>query len=114
MKVHAFSGLWSHIQRRAIEALEKRSAFRNVSKAYAKAVKEYAKPETLNGLAGVQLSHPTDTHPPLGLRLESLEISASDVEMDALNITPAYTPIALVPEAEKLEEEISDEYQTSS
>lgn len=111
VKVHAFSGFWSGLQNAAAEALQKGKAFVNASKTYAEVVAEHAKPNALEGLAETHLNHPTDSHPPLSVRLESLGSSIEEVTRDALDVNHASAALGLVPEAEKMEEEISSAYQ---
>ena len=72
VKLHAFSGLWEGLEYAAEEALQKGQAFVNASKTYAETVVEHANPEALDGIAEMHLSHPTDSHPPLAVRLDSL------------------------------------------
>ncbi len=111
VKVHAFSGFWEGLKQAAAQALQQGKVFVNASKTYAEAIAEHAKAEVFEGLANTRLSHPTDSHPPLGIRLETLGISMSDVETDALNVSPASAAIDLVKQPEQLEEEISVTYQ---
>jgi len=65
----------------------------------------------LQGLADTRLSHPTDSHPPLGVRLESLGISMGEVEPDVLNVHPEPAAIGLVEQPERFEEEVSQVFQ---
>lgn len=111
VKIHAFSGLWQALQDAAVEALQQGKAFVNASKTYADAAVESAKPEALEGLAETHLSHPTDSHPPLGVRLASLGVTIGEVAGPSLLVTPGDAAISLVPEPENREEELSDAYQ---
>jgi Zn-dependent protease with chaperone function len=113
VKVHAFSGLWDNLKTAAEAAVQDRKAFANVSKAFAEAAANSAKPELLVGLAATKLSHPTDSHPPLGVRLESLAITLDHVSGASLAINPADAAINLIPEPEKREEEISRTFQVT-
>ena len=111
VKVHAFAGLWEGLRYAAANALRQGKAFVNASKTYAGVIAEHATPDAVKNLASTRLAHPTDSHPPLSIRLESLGISMSDVETDALNVNPAVAAIELVAQPERLEEEISVAYQ---
>lgn len=111
VKVHAFSGVWESLQHAALEALQEGKAFVNASKMYADAVAQYAKPDALDGIVETHLSHPTDSHPRLGVRLASLGQSINNVATAALNIRPTPAALDLLPNAEKVEEELSEAYQ---
>ena len=66
--------------------------------------------DALKGLAEVNLTHPTDSHPPLGLRLKSLGTDLERVSRAALQTTPDDAAIHLIKEPEKIEEEINHAY----
>jgi Zn-dependent protease with chaperone function len=111
VKVHAFSGLWSGLQSAAADALKEGKAFVNASKAYADMVASSAKPDALVGITDARLTHPTDSHPPLGVRLGALGVTLDEVSMASLTVSPADPAIELIPEFERKEEEISGTYQ---
>jgi Zn-dependent protease with chaperone function len=111
VKLHAFTGWWKELQDAAINAVREGRVFANMSKTYAEAVALNAKSEIIQGVARTHLSHPTDSHPPLSERLESLRLQLEDVSTDALVVAPAEPAIAHVDEAEGREEEISAAYQ---
>jgi Zn-dependent protease with chaperone function len=111
VKIHAFSGLWNALQDAAKEALQKGKAFTNASKVYADAVAEQANIKVLDGIAETHLSHPTDSHPPLGVRLESLGITVKGVSGAALVVSPSEPAISYIDRYEQKEEEISGAYQ---
>lgn len=110
VKVHAFSGLWEVLQNAAAKAVREGRAFINASKTYADTVAANAKSGALRGLDKIHLNHPTDTHPPLGVRLAALGVTVTDVSKPALSVTPSDSAISLVPTPEKIEEELSDAY----
>ena len=111
VKVHAFSGLWDPLQEAAVEALKRGTMLANASKTYAGAAASSATPDVLVGLAERHLSHPTDSHPPLSVRLESLGIDLPSVSDAALNVIPADPAVELVSGFEEHEQEISEAYQ---
>src|SRR5438128_1604749 len=111
IKLHAFTAIWAQLREAAVNALRQGKAFVNASRTYADAVKESAVPKAFKGIVETHLSHPTDSHPPLSVRLESLRIRLDDVATEALAVTPTDSAIALVCDAEKLGEEISAAYR---
>lgn len=111
VKVHAFAGIWSGLQNAVVAALRQGKVYVNASKTYYEAVSHYAKPEVLDGLLDSRVSHPTDSHPPLGERIENLGISLGGIRNDALTINPLQAAVELIPDPEKVEEEISGAYQ---
>lgn len=111
VKVHVFYGIWNTIQQAAGEALREGKAFINVSKTYAEIALNQANPDVLDGIAETQLSHPTDSHPPLCIRLEALGIMLKDIVNVSLDVNPSNPAINIIDEAEKKEEEISGAYQ---
>jgi len=111
VKAHAFGGAWKAIQNGAVAALREGKALINASKTYAELVSANARPEVLNGIAGTHLSHPTDSHPPLAVRLEALGKPLEEVSAAALDVHPSQAAIALFPGAEETEQNLSETYQ---
>lgn len=111
VKIHAFTGLWNGLQQAAANALQEGKVFINASKVYAEACGGNATPKTLEGIADTYMSHPTDSHPPLSLRLQSLHASILEVSGDALAVPPTEAAISFIPNYEEKEEEISQAYQ---
>jgi hypothetical protein len=54
-----------------------------------------------------ELGHPTDRHPPLAQRLEALDVDPARLAAAALDIAPASPAIALVEDAEAVEQGLS-------
>ena len=111
VKLHAFSGLWEGLEYADEEALQEGRAFVNASKTYAEAVVEHANPDALDGIAEMHLSHPTDSNPPLAVRLDSLGISMKEIAEQSLRINPESRALDLISGAEQVEETISMAYQ---
>jgi Zn-dependent protease with chaperone function len=110
VKVHAFAPLWEDLQNIMIETLQKNKMFTNVSRTFSDAITKNSDPKSLEGLSDVSLFHPTDSHPPLSIRLESIEKSIKDVESDILSFSEVDS-IEFVNQHERLETEISEAYQ---
>jgi Zn-dependent protease with chaperone function len=111
VKVHAFAAVWNDMQEAAADALKQGRMFINTSKTYADAVVEQSTPAALEGIAGTHLAHPTDSHPPLSVRLNSLGLDLASVSDVALAVPPDEPAIELVDNYETHEQEISDAYQ---
>lgn len=111
VKLHAFSGVWYHLQDAAVEHLRSGNYFTNASKQFATATAKMADAEALVGIADTHLSHPTDSHPALGARLHSLGVHLSAVAVDALDVSPADSALSFFDNAEEYEEDISVKLQ---
>jgi Zn-dependent protease with chaperone function len=112
VKVHAFAEVWGETINSIVEgAKDGKEIPGNVSLAYASAVVQRATPSALEHVASQTLSHPTDSHPPLSVRLEALGVGLSAVSDAALIVTPTDSPSGLVNDVERLEQEIGADYQ---
>lgn len=111
VKVHAFVGIWNEFQEAAIDALKNGRMFLNASASYAAVVAERAVPANLHGIADLQTSHPTDSHPTLAVRLDAIKVGIEQVSTAALMVTPDEPAVTLVANFEQHEGEISEAYQ---
>ena len=111
VKIHAFSGHWGSIQKASIEALQSGKALSNMSKTFAESIADNADAKVLEGITETQLSHPTDSHPPLGIRLDSLGVTLEEVASASLSVTPSDAAITFIHDFEQKEEEISKTFQ---
>jgi hypothetical protein len=99
------------MQQAAVAALREGKAFVNASKTYAEVVSTQATADAFKDIAETHLSHPTDSHPPLAVRLDALSMRLQDVSAAALGVQPTPAAIDFFPEAEAVEENISEAYQ---
>ena len=83
----------------------------NASKTYAEVIAGGINADVFNGIGEAHLSHPTDSHPPLAIRLDALKTNIKDLSVAALSIRPTAAAIELFPDVEKVEESISGAYQ---
>jgi Zn-dependent protease with chaperone function len=105
VKTHAFADLWPEVaEQLAATRTREHRADRTGSILFAAAAARAATPQALEGIAEIATTHPTDTHPALGERLESLGVRLSDVSIDALHVAPHEPAIALVPTADSHEQ----------
>lgn len=108
LKVCAFAPLWDGIYDQMREAVSQGKQFINVSAYWAGAINTLRDRSVFDGIDTRHLAHPTDSHPPLGLRLDALHFSVSDLSPDALQTAPADAAIGLIAEHEALEKELTD------
>jgi len=108
VKIHAFTSCWSATKNHMIETIKSGKQIVNASAFFAAVVNQCASDVPLNGLVEATLSHPTDTHPPLGLRLKSLNESVDDVSSDVRQTSPAPPASDLFADCDSLEQELSD------
>jgi Zn-dependent protease with chaperone function len=111
VKMHAFTTIWDGLVRSAIAAVQDGKMFKNASVAFADAVRRCAAPAALEGLTDERTTHPTDSHPPLAARLDSLHVDLAAVAAEALVVNPAASAISLLPHVEAEEEALSEIYQ---
>lgn len=110
-KVHAFAGVWDQVRHAAVNVLQEGKCFTNASKVYSETVASVATPKAFHNIADTNLTHPTDSHPQLGIRLAALKIQPKDAFQKALVVQPNSPSIDLLPGAEGIEQEISQTYQ---
>jgi Zn-dependent protease with chaperone function len=108
VKIHAFIPCWEGVSGKMRKTLETGKQFVNVSSLFAAVARDVAQPEFLEGLAEHKLPHPTDSHPPLGVRLRSLQVSLADLSDDALQVSPDAPAVNLLSDFESSEEQLTD------
>ena len=108
VKVSLYSGFWPQAQEQNIERLNEGKITRNLSKVFHDATKYDVANENivdiLDGVMGIMIPHPTDTHPSVGIRLNALGIERSQITKDMLLI-PGDSAIELIDNFEEIEEE---------
>lgn len=112
VKVHAYADAWNDVQHASVEAMQQGKILRNTSLLYAGTIADRATLATIDGVLYTHVSHPTDSHPPLAERLDSLKVSLGSVADAALVVAPHNSAATLISGLETLEEEISVAYQT--
>ena len=108
LKLAAYSPVWSAVEHHIIETLKNGKQLVNVSSFFAVAVNDYSTQVSFDGLADSSLSHPTDTHPPLGVRLSALMESVGNLETDTRHVAPQPAANELLGNYDALEQELSD------
>jgi hypothetical protein len=108
VKTHAFAGYWESARQRMREQLSANVQVENVSRLFASYVAEEASPSQFVGIDEERTSHPTDTHPTLGVRLEALGLSVASVEPSALNVRMEKSAVELIDNYPTIEKELTD------
>jgi Zn-dependent protease with chaperone function len=108
VKLHAFSSCWVPVQQAISSAAFRRQPLPEAGLLFAQLAAERATPTMLLGIVDQRLAHPTDSHPPLGLRLEALGASVEEVAEDALQVNPESPATALFGDAAAVERKLTD------
>jgi Zn-dependent protease with chaperone function len=90
------------------KTFEPRAFFYNMSDVFQLLAEDSATPDRLQGLDLSQLFHPTDTHPPLSIRLRALNISMESIQPLALSVTSEEPSSSLIDNVEDLEIKLSE------
>lgn len=110
-KLHAFADVWQGVTEESINALRQGLAFPNVSTLFAEASVAIASNELLESVRDAQVSHPTDSHPPLSERLDALGVSMATLAPRSLNVAPENGASGLLGALQSIEEDLSTEFQ---
>jgi Zn-dependent protease with chaperone function len=118
-KLYAYTGMWdqlSAVMRDGLsvgyvnvgdERYDARQFFSNVSELYAITVAQCAEPKSLDGLDARTIPHPTDSHPPLSVRLDALGQSLTGIRSSALNVSPIPPAHEVIDNCNDLEGQLS-------
>ena len=109
-KVALYSSLWNHAQEQNIDRLNEGKVTTNLSEVFQDIAKfdveQNAIEDILDNILDRSVSHPTDTHPPIRERLDSLGIDKIQITKGAL-LVPKDSAIGLVDGCREIEEEIT-------
>jgi len=112
VKAHAFGDYWESALQRMRETLNQGNTVTNVNPIFCALVSEMSSPSVLVGLGDQRLSHPTDTHPPLNVRLDAIGVTMAEIESAALTTSPEVSAAELIDHYEELETELTKAEQT--
>lgn len=119
VKLSAYSHVWTELIQWARESnsagvvnygdasYEPRLWFYNMSQLFSVMASNNASPNVLKNLDAVETPHPTDTHPPLSVRLAALNISVDSIEQEALTVSYDEQCATIFEGLEELEVQIS-------
>jgi Zn-dependent protease with chaperone function len=110
-KLHAFSELWEPVVESAIDRARKNEPLGSLTVPFITAIRQSPASERLKALEEQTLPHPTDSHPPLKVRLDALGLTVADVEDATLDTDPEDAAIGLVPRAEEIEQRVTAELE---
>jgi Zn-dependent protease with chaperone function len=120
VKLAAFSSIWDGVVQWTKEgnsegtvrlgenSYEPRQFFSNMSQLFCAMVQDAVSPDRLKDLDLVKSSHPTDTHPPLSVRLNALNTSLTAMGHSALAVVIENPSSDLIDNVEALEVSLSD------
>jgi hypothetical protein len=107
VKAHAFAPAWDVVVTAMARAVAAGTQYENASELFANVVADNTVPERLAGLGAQSLSHPTDSLPPLDVRLAALGVDLPDVAVAALATRPAVPAASLLEHPAALERDLS-------
>lgn len=67
----------------------------------------------LNDLDNVRIPHPTDSHPPLGVRLQALGVTLEECRQRALDVSPGLSAFSLLRDGARIEESLTGHIRAS-
>jgi Zn-dependent protease with chaperone function len=111
IKVHAYSSIWPAVKNHMKELLGQGQMLKNASSFFATIAFQIPEADVFGEVSQEGPVHPTDTHPPLSVRLKSLNFSLSELKADATVASLQNSAIELVDSADGLEGELSDTIQ---
>jgi len=110
LKISLYAHAWNNLQKTLIARLEQRKMTRNMSKLFASTVKydvnKEALPEVLFNISQETISHPTDSHPPTGVRIQQLGVQMESIDTSSLSM-PQEASINLIEDYLAREEKLT-------
>jgi len=107
VKVTAFSDCWGETVDTVVSSVRAGTPLGNASETFVELARAAAKPSAMVDLDTREIPHPTDSHPPLSVRLEGLGVSLADVTSDALVVDSAEPASSLIANAGAIEAELT-------
>jgi Zn-dependent protease with chaperone function len=107
-KIHAFSNVWPAIKDHMKDQVREGKVLINGSTFFAAVVSQMDRTDALASISEDGPIHPTDTHPPLRLRLANVNFSLEQVTGSEFNKRPERPAIGLLENAEILETELTE------
>lgn len=110
VKISMYSGLWPEIQKGNIERLSEGKITSNLARVFSDQakfdIKHQKLVEVLPHILEKRISHPTDTHPSTGHRIEKMGITSDELQAGILTV-PSESAYQLINEVGGIEEELT-------
>jgi uncharacterized tellurite resistance protein B-like protein len=110
MKVYLYSELWAKTRTENLERLATGRIARNLSKLFASSARfdidREAVPAVVQAISRERISHPTDSHPAIGTRLQALGVEPMSIDDETL-LVASDGAIGLIDTAQSIEEELT-------
>ncbi|MBC3936735.1 M48 family metallopeptidase [Undibacterium sp. CY7W] len=81
--------------------------YTNISRLYAEIASSSVRPEHFDKVLSSAVTHPTDTHPQTGARIQALGISLKEIENNSLEIELESSSAKIITDLEKIEQELT-------
>lgn len=108
IKIYGFSPAWPVVKNAMEDAIQHGKMLINASTFFADLVNSLNPQEALRDVSEEGPVHPTDTHPPLAVRLENLGMSLPEVQVESCRTQPNAPANNLLGDNEALEIELTD------
>lgn len=108
VKIHAFAPYWRGVEDYMRKLISKGEVLVNASSFFGEYLRDNSKTGDFDGLDEVKISHPTDSHPPLSVRLAALGTTLAEVAKVAIQVQPGAAAISLIDRYEEIEKVLSD------
>ncbi|HDP0036255.1 hypothetical protein DGG96_17005 [Legionella qingyii] len=107
LKAHIYQYVWLYTQQQMEKVLSEGKQIINISTFFAQICKEIPQDFMKNEIGNTHTSHPTDSHPPLSIRLNSMGLDVDSIYNKGINIESDQA-ITLIEDIETLEKELTD------
>lgn len=108
LKAHIYPQAWQFTQEKMKEALANGKQLINASTFFCSVCELLPSDFMKDDVGKISTSHPTDSHPPLSARLNSIGIQLSEIYADGIKLPTVDIAIELIENASKIEEELSE------
>lgn len=111
LKVGAFApkweSMWTSIAAGNVDPARLEQAYTNMRQLSAEIAASSTLQEDLDEVASIAITHPTDTHPPTGMRIKALDQSLDEMKIKALGIDLEALSAKIVKNLTDLEQELT-------
>lgn len=109
IKVHAYSSFWNKTVEKMEEAILQNNEIKNSSESFQNLLNDdVLKSNSLETVEANFISHPTDSHPPLVLRMQNLGYIVNDLKTESKNTNLIDSAISLIPNYNLIEESLTE------